>query len=87
MRKSGHVEPRRFREQRGFDRERPQHVAAGCQLPIPAIDRGLGFASRGAEALLAMEALVPTAMLDGWASAPATVPHTGVVESTTPAPQ
>jgi hypothetical protein len=38
-----YVEPRRPGDQCGPDRRRPQHVAAGGQLLIPALDDGLGL--------------------------------------------
>ena len=42
-----HVEPRRPRDQRGPDRRRPQHVAAGGKLLVPALDDGLRLGARG----------------------------------------
>jgi hypothetical protein len=40
------VEPGRFGEQGSPDGGRPQHVAAGGQASVPAIDHGLGFLAR-----------------------------------------
>jgi hypothetical protein len=42
------VEPRRPGDQRGPDGRRPQHVAAGGQASVPAIDDQLRFEARGA---------------------------------------
>jgi hypothetical protein len=40
------VEPGRPGEERGPDCRRPQHVAAGGQSPIPAVDNKLGLGAR-----------------------------------------
>jgi hypothetical protein len=42
------VEPWRSGEQRGADGRRPQHVAAGGQAPIPAVDNKFCLKARGA---------------------------------------
>jgi hypothetical protein len=41
-----HLEPRRSRDQRGPDCRRPQHVAAGGKLLVPALDDCLRFGAR-----------------------------------------
>jgi hypothetical protein len=42
-----HVEPRRPCDQRSPDLRRPQHVAAGGKLLVPAFDDGLRLGARG----------------------------------------
>jgi hypothetical protein len=42
-----HVEPQCPGDQRGPDRGRPQHVAAGGKLLVPAFDDGLRLGARG----------------------------------------
>jgi hypothetical protein len=41
------VEPRRSGDQRGPNGGRPQHVAAGGQSPVPAVDHELRLEARG----------------------------------------
>jgi hypothetical protein len=42
-----HIEPRRSGDQRGPNGGRPQHVAAGGQAPIPAVDDERCLKARG----------------------------------------
>jgi hypothetical protein len=70
------VEPRRSSDQRGADRGGPQHVAAGCQAPVPAVDDELCLNACGSRRVAAPALMsrprvrTPIAPVSGMVEAP-----------------